>query len=128
MQTLQHLPGPTFHVDATPLPPEVAKRVKNLLTAKVFKVLNTTMDGMEHLLAGSTPLSSPAAAALATQLHLSSYKLDSPGVARLSRVAAVLAENPEIVNTKLTPTDAQHYYQVIHDHVEVFALDLGDLE
>ena len=128
MQTLQHLPGPTFHVDATPPPPEVAKRVTHLLKAKVFKVLNTTMDGMDHLLAGSTPLPLTDAAALAKRLQLLSYTTDDVGVARLSRVAAVLTENPAIVNPKLAPTDAKHYFQVIHDHVEIFALDLSDLE
>jgi hypothetical protein len=40
----------------------------------------------------------------------------------------VLKENPDLVNTKLAREDAAHYYQVVHDHVEVFALDLGDLE
>ena len=106
MQTLQHLPAPTFHVAATPRPPEVAKRVKNLLTSKVIKVLNTTMDGMEHLLAGSTPLPPHAAEALAKKLQLQNYALHGAGVARLSRLSAVLAENPEVVNSKLAPADA----------------------
>jgi hypothetical protein len=86
------------------------------------------MEGMEHLLPGKDPLTHAAAEALAQQLGLSQYALDPAGIARLSRVAAVLKENPEVVNTKLAKADAQHYFQVIHDHVEIFALDLGDLE
>lgn len=128
MQALQHLQAPTFHVDATPKPPELAKRVKRLLGSKVFRVLTTTMEGMEHLLPGKEQLSREAAEQLARKLQLRAYQLDEAGVARLSRVAAVLKENPDIVNTQLAMSDARHYYQVIHDHVEVFALDLADLE
>ena len=61
MQALQHLQAPTFHVDASPRPADLAKRVKRLLASKVFKVLTTTMDGMEHLLPGKDPLSKEAA-------------------------------------------------------------------
>jgi ribosomal protein S19 len=86
------------------------------------------MEGMEHLLPGKTPLSVGEAQALAEKLQLSTYKLDQAGVNRLSRVAAILQENPEVVNSKLAIHDAKLYYQVIHDHAEVFALDLGDLE
>lgn len=110
MQALQHLQAPTFHVDATPRPPELAKRVKRLLASKVFKVLTTTMEGMEHLLPGKEPLALTDAKQLAERLDLTSYKLDDAGIARLSRLAAVLKENPEIVNPKLAKTDAKHYY------------------
>ncbi len=128
MQALQHLQAPTFHVDATPRPADLAKRVKRLLTSKVFRVLTTTMDGMEHLLPGKDPLSKEDAEQLAHNLQLTHFKLDEPGIARLSRVAAVKKENTDIVNPKLAMTDAKHYWQVIHDHVEIFALDLQDLE
>ena len=39
----------------------------------------------------------------------------------------MLKEHPDIVNQKLAPEDAWHYYQVLHDHVEVIALDMADL-
>jgi hypothetical protein len=88
----------------------LAQRVKRILNTKVFKVLATTMDGMDHLLPGSTPLDSQAAEALAEKLGLASYQLDHAGVNRLSRVAAILKENPDVVNPKLGRNDAKHYW------------------
>ena len=110
MLQLDHLLAPTFYVDATQRAADVAKRVKRLLGSKVFRILNTTMEGMEHLLPGQTMLTSAEGIALAQKLHLNHYSVDPRGLARLSRVAAVIKENPAVVNTQLQPSDAQHYY------------------
>ena len=45
----------------------------------------------------------------------------------MGRLAAVLKENPAIVNPSLGAGDAAHYYQAIHDHVDVFGLTMADL-
>jgi hypothetical protein len=128
MLQLEHLHAPTFFVDATQHALEVAKKIQRFLGSKVFRVMSTTMEGMDHLLPGKLQLNREEAEKLAKKLHLDTYTLDTAGIARLSRVAAVLQENPAVVNPKLAPNDAKLYYQIVHDHVEVFALDLQDLE
>ena len=60
-------------------------------------------------------------------MQLSKFALDTAGLARLARVATVLKEHPNAVNTKLDIGEAKHYYQVIHDRVEVFAVNMTDL-
>ena len=128
MRNLHHLQGPTFHVDASPRPADLTRRVKGLLQSKVFKVLTTTMDGMDHLTPGWEPVTEEVGRALATKLHLAKYSLDPAGLRRLGRLAKVLEVHTKIVNPDLAPADAAHYFQALHDHIEVIALDLSDLE
>lgn len=83
---------------------------------------------MDHLADAPPPIDAAAATALARQCHLTNFSTDPSGLARLARMAKVIATNPTIVNPKL-PTAAQAaYYQVVHDHVEAFALSLEDLK
>ena len=42
-------------------------------------------------------------------------------------MANILEANPSIVNLALGEADKAPYYQVIHDHVGAFGLDMGDL-
>ncbi len=64
---------------------------------------------------------------MAKKLQLSQYTTTAEGVRRLTRLAAILEQNPEIVNTKLTSAQKAPYYQAIHDFVDAFALSLEDL-
>lgn len=45
----------------------------------------------------------------------------------MARLANIKAANPEVVNPKLKLTDQGQYYQVLHDYVDVIALDLADI-
>lgn len=65
---------------------------------------------MDHLLGGTEPLTSAQGEELAQKLHLSKYTLDAEGMRRLTRLAAVLKENPKIVNPSLAASDAGLYY------------------
>ena len=82
---------------------------------------------MEHLLGGEAPLTAQQAKELAEKLQLATYSLDTEGLRRLNRLAAVLKENPKIVNPSLAPSDAALYYQALYDHVDIFGLTLADL-
>lgn len=46
---------------------------------------------------------------------------------RLARLANIRTANPEVVNSKLNLADKGNYYQVLHDYVDVIALDLADI-
>ncbi len=65
---------------------------------------------MDHLLGGEAPLTAQQAKELAEKLRLATYSLDAEGLRRLNRLAAVLKENPKIVNPSLDPSDAALYY------------------
>jgi hypothetical protein len=120
MMQLQHLHAPTFYVDATTSPQGLSKRVLAMLTTKIFKVAeantackaveSTRLEGMDHLLGGTDALTAAQGKELAQRLELATYTLDDEGMRRLARLAAVLKENPEIVNPSLVSADAALYY------------------
>ena len=127
MAALQFLPQPCLYVDATVGSAHVAQRVATILTTRVFKVESAELEGMQHLLTSNPPCSQTECTTLATQLGLTKYSTCTEGIQRLTRVANILKANPEIVNPQLAAVDKAPYYQVIHDHVGAFALDMGDL-
>ncbi len=99
-----------------------------MLGSKVFKVLSADVDGMEHLTADLPPLPKEACLALGNKLGLLEWSVESKeGIRRLTRLSAILEQNPKIVNDSLPPQVQAKYYQAIHDFVDVFALSLDDL-
>ncbi len=128
MVQLRLLPHACYHIDATVAPQPLLARVTSLLSSKVFKVLETNVDGMEHLSPQLPPLPATTCEELAQKLQLRQYTTSTEeGIRRLTRLAAILEQNPAIVNTELSSPQQAPYYQAIHDYVDVFALSLEDL-
>ena len=127
MAALQYLPQPCIFVDAGVPPIKVADRVSNILNTRVFRVESAELDGMQHLLSTNPSRTQQECTTLATKLGLRKYSTCTEGLKRLARVANILEANPSIVNLALREADRAPYYQVIHDHVGAFGLDMGDL-
>ncbi len=91
-------------MDATGNPQELETRVGQLLANKVFKVLSAGVDGMDHLTASLPPLPREACLALGNKLGLLEWSAESKeGIRRMTRLAAILEQNPKIVNPALPP-------------------------
>ena len=126
-RALDFLPGSFRHVDATPNPTLVSKRVLALLDKKVFEAAAAAFDGMDHLGTPAAPLTATNAATFASALPLPTFSTDAAGLVKLEKLARIVALNPAIVNPDLPPHHRAPYYQAIHDHLDAFALDLEDL-
>lgn len=66
--------------------------------------------------------------AFVKRLKLPKYSLQADGLKRLRRLAEVIDFNPDIVSQKLSPNDAAHYYQALHDNLEAVAILLEDIK
>ena len=126
MQALALHMDPCFHLDATPAVPQVVARVERLLAQRIFHV-QTAFDGLEHLSSAAHPLGPSAATTFARGLGLATWATDAVGLGRLERLARVAQLNPAIVNPALPAGVRALYWQVLHDRVGAFALDLADL-
>jgi hypothetical protein len=105
MAALQFLPQPCMYVDASVEPVRVAQRIATLLNTKVFRAESAEVEGMQHLLVANPPHAATECQALADKLLLHHYTVDTPGVARLARLANIIAAHPTIVNPQLTTKD-----------------------
>lgn len=110
MQQLQLHPNTHFHVDATPPPEALAKRVHALLSKRAFHVQAGNFEGMNFLDKPSPDLTEAEGNALGQALRLKSWTVDRKGLGRLRRLREVINFNPDIVNTALTPTERGLYY------------------
>lgn len=111
-------------MDATPPPAVISKRVLTLLGGKVFRVSEAQIEGMQHLLQRVQGLNTEECKGFAERLKLTSFSLDTAGRAKLARLATILTVNPKVVNPNLTPANQAPYFQLLHDHISVFALGL----
>ena len=110
MRALDFLPGSFRHVDATPIPPAICRRVKALLDSKVFEASEAAIDGMEHLATPTHTLTPDAATTFASALPLPRFTTDAVGLAALEKLARICALNPQIVNPSLPPHHRAPYY------------------
>lgn len=103
-------PSPTFHVDATPPPEALKKRVHALLSKRAFHVQAGNFEGMnfkEHL---GPSLSEAEGNAIGQALRLINWTVNKEGLRRLHRLAEILNFHPEIVNNKLDPPTKGLYF------------------
>ncbi len=127
MRSLDFLPSPTRHFDATPSPSIVCARVRKVLDTRVFDVAQTAFDGLDHLSSTPQVMTPSQATTLAAALPLPTFSTDPTGLQKLNKLARILQLNPDIVNKKLPPHHRAPYFQALHDHLAAFALDLEDL-
>lgn len=75
MQHLHLVDDPAFHVDATADPSTVCKRVQRLLSARVFRVCEAELEGMQHLQSDKLSLTPAQADSFARALPLKQYSI-----------------------------------------------------
>jgi len=110
MQQLQLHPSATFHVDATPAPEQLCRRVHSLLSKRAFHVDTGNFEGMNFAGGQSPLLAATEGNAFAQKLKLQHYSLDASGLKRLHRMKTIIDFHPTIVNSTLTPADQSHYF------------------
>jgi ubiquitin len=110
MQQLQFHPSPVFHVDATPPPVALVRRVHALLSKRAFHVQAGNFEGMSYLDKLGATLTKEEGEHFATSLCLKEYKSSGDGLRKLHRLAEIINFHKEIVNTKLSRQAKGLYY------------------
>ena len=82
---------------------------------------------MEHLATPPPTLALTDAHVFANNLPLPTYDHSAEGLPKLARLAAVCAQNPQLVNPALPPATQGLYYQAVYDHIHAFATSLANL-
>ena len=101
MQQLQFHPSPAFHVDATPPPVALVKRVHALLSKRAFRVQAANFEGMSYLEKLGAVMQPSEGAHFAKQVCLQRFCSSGLGLQKLHRLGEIINFHPEIVNTGL---------------------------